>query len=74
MKRQTLRLTSAFRIMVRSEGIDQSELRQRQLQVLRSIYRKQFLTRGGAEDALAAAVAKDRVGADWCEVEEIAYL
>jgi len=74
MKRRTLKLTSAFEIRVRCEGIDQSELRERQQQVLRSIYRKRFLTRAQAESTLAAAVADDRVGADWCEVEEIAYL
>ena len=74
MKRRTLKLTSAFEIRVRCEGIDQGELRERQQQVNRSIYRKRFLTRAQAESTLAAAVAADRVAADWCEVEEIAYL
>jgi hypothetical protein len=69
-----LRLASQWEITVKADGIDKAELRERTQQVKRSMYRTKFASEEQARRALEAAIAADRVAADWCEVEEVAYL
>jgi len=69
-----LRLASRWEITVKPDGIDKAELRERTQQVKRSMYRTKFATEEQARQALEAAIASDRIAADWCEVDEVAYL
>ena len=72
MRKLTLR--SAWEIAVKTEGIDKAELREREQQVKRSMFRTRFPSKERAQNALSAAIADDRIATDWCEIEEIAYL